>query len=133
MMGIHSYWRDDLIGTKVGDRVILGRAPNRGSKTYCRVRCSCGRENIVRLSGIRPKCRSCAITTHGLSRSALRRCWAELRDDNLLCKEWLDWDVFLEYVGRDNLDKRVVRQDRSRNYEPGNIMLKERRWRQEQT
>jgi hypothetical protein len=117
-------WNVELIGKRVGLRVILSRAPDRGDKVYCNVICDCGRKDIVRLSGISGKCRHCAGVRHGLSFKPLRRQWHELRGAGRLCPEWADWGAFLEYVGPDNLESRIQRIDASRVYGPGNVLLK---------
>ena len=118
-------WTDDNIGKKFGARTILSKEPSRWGKVCCRVICSCGRESVVRFTDVSRPCKHCARLVNGLSSTALRRQWYNLRAKNSLCSEWLNWDIFLAYVGPENIESRIIRQDQTRKFEPGNILISE--------
>jgi hypothetical protein len=104
-------------------------------------RCECGREDLVRrcdlLSGRSHGCNSCKKVTHGLSRSAEYKAWADMRKrcrdpgnkfyhiyggrGISVCERWQDFTAFYADMGpRPSSDHSLDRKDNQGNYEPTN-------------
>lgn len=136
----------DLTGKKFGGQVVVGfnDIDFRGNSTW-EVQCSCGDVRVVRgsklTSGVK-SCRSCSKKTHGFEKTHYiyrlwenmkKRCYnKKIRDFKYyggrgiaVCKEWLDFLNFKDYILA-NLGERPVgfsldRINGSKNYEPGNV------------
>lgn len=140
------------IGDKYGDREIIDTAPPRiyknGSRTkYVKVRCKCGREDIVRLNVlIKGKANQCTDCVHRsqmkgpeaihkqiwyhIWNGIMQRCYNPKNKRYYdyggrgvkVCDEWLDANVFGKWAEENGYKKglQIDRIDNDGNYEPSN-------------
>lgn len=139
-------------GEKHGKRTCLREVDrSRFGRRQVSVRCDCGREDTVDLSGWRrgkanecPLCRSARCLAarqgiHGWSRSSEYQSWLAMRrrcrDEKFwkfpdyggrgitVCDEWYEsFPAFIEHVGEKPSPRHTLdRIDNDGNYEPGNV------------
>ena len=115
----------DLTGMKFNRLTVIERAENKGSQTYWKCKCDCGKETIVNAYSLKSgHSKSCGclrdektskcFASHGLCRTKIYASWNMMKQRCLnpnseqypnyggrgikVCDEWLDFKTFYDYV-----------------------------------
>ncbi len=139
----------DIVGQRFVKAIVVSRAPNKSaSDTNARWNClcDCGKEFISYGQDLRKgKTKSCGCLTrstigaraavfnsvHGMSKTAIYRNWRSMINrcgnpdkphylDVVVCDRWMDFEKFLEDMGRPPKDHTLDRINPFGNYEPSN-------------
>lgn len=141
---------NDMTGMRFGKLVVLEFAGRIDRKSCWRCRCDCGREAVIRRSGLISKSRpikSCGcyhartpknVSRHGMSHTSEYNIWSHIKQRCLcprkpaykryggrgitICERWASsFENFIHDMGpRPSLRHTIDRIDNGGNYEPGN-------------
>lgn len=141
---------EDITGQRFGALVALRPEVQSKNKTWkWRVRCDCGREQVVFITALKKSkrlCRECQKseisarrTTHGMTFSPTYLSWKSMKARCLnpkspdykdyggrgitICESWIDsFEAFLEDMGERPKNRTLDRRDTNGNYEPDNCV-----------
>lgn len=139
----------DLTGQKFGRLTVIERAENKGSQTYWRCKCECGKEVIVNAYCLTHNhTKSCGCfrndfaATHKMYQTKIYKTWENINsrcnNPNFpeyrnygergieICGEWVDnFQAFYDYVSKlEHFGEKgysLDRIDNNGNYEPDNV------------
>jgi len=123
----------DLTGNRFGNWVVLKYAGAKvslykGQKYYNRMwlcRCDCGvQKNVYEsnlISKLSTKCRQCPREKSSKRQTKLYKIWSRLKQTELLCKKWQDYEAFIKAVGDPpSNNSQLLRYNKCKPHAPGN-------------